>query len=71
MNLDKHEVLALTPIWHSCRAMLFYMKKHLAQQEVSHDSSVSTQGLSIRGFDFEVKFRIEHPDFPLKFHPKR
>ena len=29
------------------------------------------KGLSIRGFDFEVKFQIEPPNFPLKFHPKR
>ena len=36
-----------------------------------YGSTPSNKGLSIRGFDFEVKFRIEPPDFPLKFHPKR
>ena len=34
MNLDKHEVLDLTPSQHTCRAMCFFVKKHLAQQEV-------------------------------------
>ena len=34
MNLDKHEVLALTPSQHTCRAVNFFVKKHLAQQEV-------------------------------------
>ena len=43
MNLDKHEVLAPTPSQHTCGAMHFFVKKHLAQQEVSHDCWVSTQ----------------------------
>ena len=34
MNLDKHEVLAPTPGQRTCRAMPFFVKKHLAQQEV-------------------------------------
>ena len=34
MNLDKHKVLAPTPSWHTCGAMCFFVKKHLAQQEV-------------------------------------
>ena len=34
-------------------------------------NNLDFKGLSIQGFDFEVKFRIEPPDFPLKFHPKR
>ena len=40
MNLDKHEVLALTPSWRTCRAMHFFVKKHLAQQEVSGVNSM-------------------------------
>ena len=34
MNLDKHKVLAPIPSWHTCGAMRFFVKKHLAQQEV-------------------------------------
>ena len=35
------------------------------------ENQFKAKGLSIQGFDFEVNFRIEPPDFPLKFHPKR
>ena len=46
MNLDKHEVLALTPSWHTCGAMHFVVKNHLAQQEVLGVNSMEMKILS-------------------------
>ena len=46
MNLDKHEVLAPTPSCHTCRAMCFFVKKHLAPQEVLGVNSMEMEILS-------------------------
>ena len=46
MNLDKHEVLTPTPGWHTSRAMCFFVKKHLAQQEVLGVNSMEMEILS-------------------------
>ena len=46
MNLDKHQVLAPTPSRCTCRAMHFFVKKHLAQQEVLGVNSTEMKILS-------------------------
>ena len=53
MNLDKHEVLALTPSQHTCRAMWVFVEKHLAQQEVL---GVNSMEMKILLCDMYVNF---------------